>query len=117
MLRSIVADLADKQALERGRAYPGLLFSAFSVSGKTATAAAVGIALPLVAFLGFKPGLHNSADALLGLKLVFALGPALSHVASALLIAGFPMDERRHAEIRRALDARDGPISVAVPAE
>ena len=117
MLRSIVADLADKQALERGRAYPGLLFSAFSVSSKTATAAAVGIALPLVAFLGFKPGVHNSANALLGLKLVFALGPALSHVASALLIAGFPLDERRHAEIRRALDARDGPASVAVPAE
>jgi len=115
MLRSIVADLADKQALERGRAYPGLLFSAFSVSGKTATAAAVGIALPLVAFLGFKPGVHNSADALLGLKLVFALGPALSHIVSALLIAGFPLDERRHAEIRRSLDARDGLASL--PAE
>jgi len=117
MLRSIVADLADKQALERGRAYPGLLFSAFSVSGKSATAAAVGIALPLVAFLGFKPGVHNTPEALLGLKLVFALGPALSHIASALMIAGFPLNEHRHAEIRRALDARNGSSPIAVAAE
>ena len=117
MLRSIVADLADKQALERGRAYPGLLFSAFSVSGKSATAAAVGIALPLVAFLGFRPGVHNTPEALLGLKLVFALGPALSHIASALLIVGFPLDERRHAEIRHALHARAAASPVAVAAE
>ena len=117
MLRSIVADLADKQRLDNGRAYPGLLFSAFSVSSKTATAAAVGIALPLIAFLGFRPGVHNTPEALLGLKLVFALGPALSHIASALLIAGFPLTEQRHAEIRRALDARDGSASVTVPAE
>ena len=106
MLRSIVADLADRQRLSSGQERSGLLFSVFSLSSKAATAAAVGVALPLVAWLGFHPGAGNTPQALLGLKLVFALGPALSHIVSAALIVGFPLDERRHAEIRLALDAR-----------
>jgi Na+/melibiose symporter-like transporter len=123
MLRSIVADLADRQRLATGQERSGLLFSVFSLSSKAATAAAVGLALPLVAWLGFKPGAVNTPEALLGLKLVFALGPALSHIVSAALIVGFPLDERGHAEIRRALDARDGgpaltdALGVPFPAE
>jgi len=107
MLRAIVADVVDKQALETGENRAGLLFSTFSLSGKLATAAAVGIALPLVGWLGFRPGVANAPEALLGLKLVFALGPALAHTASALLIARFPLDQNRHAEIRAALAARE----------
>lgn len=119
MLRSIVADLVDRQRLITGHERSGLLFSVFSLSGKAATAAGVGLALPLVAFLGFKPGAVNTPDALLGLKLVFALGPALSHLVSAGLIVGFPFDERRHLEVRRALDARlaAGDGLMVVPAE
>jgi len=106
MLRSIVADLVDRQRLNTGHERSGLLFSVFSLSGKAATAVGVGLALPLVALLGFKPGAVNTPEALLGLKLVFTLGPALSHLMSAALVVGFPLDERRHAEIRRVLDAR-----------
>ena len=106
MLRAIVADLVDKQALETGENRSGLLFSTFSLSAKLATAVAVGLALPLVAWLGFKPVGANSPEALLGLKLVFALGPALAHAVSAALILRFPLDQRRHAEIQTALAAR-----------
>lgn len=106
MLRAIVSDIADKQRLETGEDRGGLLFSAFSLAGKAATATAVGVALPLVGALGFRPGGPNTPDALLALKLVFALGPALAHAASAWLIAGFPLDEARHRQIRQALDAR-----------
>jgi Na+/melibiose symporter-like transporter len=71
-------------------------------------AAAVGIALPLVAWLGFDPAsAHNSPAALNGLLLVFALGPAIAHLISAALIHGFPIDADAHAEIRRALAARE----------
>jgi GPH family glycoside/pentoside/hexuronide:cation symporter len=107
MLRAIVSDVADKHRLETGEERTGLYFSIFSLADKTATALAVGIALPLVAWLGFQPGAANTPDALFGLKLVFALGPAITHALSALLIAGFPLNADRHAEIRAALDARD----------
>ena len=114
MLRSMVADIADKQRLESGEDRTGLLFSIFSLTGKAATAVAVGVALPLVGLLGFKPGAVNAPEALLGLKLVFALGPALAHLASAWLISGFSLDAAGHADIRRQLDSRD---AAAVPAE
>jgi Na+/melibiose symporter-like transporter len=112
MLRAIVADLADKQALESGRERSGLLFSMFSMSAKLAAAVGVGLALPLVAILGFRPGAHNSPEALLGLKLVFALGPAAAHAVSAALMHGFTFDEHR----RRAAPAV-GSLAFPIPAE
>jgi len=116
MLRAIVADLADRQALESGAERSGLLFSAFSMSSKLATAVAVGLALPLAAHLGFRLGAHNAPEVLLRLKLLFALGPALAHAASAILIWRFPLDQSRHAEIRRALEAAAPTVSAPIPA-
>ncbi|WP_411341627.1 MFS transporter [Sphingopyxis sp. J-6] len=104
MLRAIVADVADKHRLDSGEDRTGLYYSVFSLAGKTATAVAVGIALPLVSWLGFDPKGVNSPEALTGLLLVFALGPAIAHAFSAALIARFPLDEAAHAEIRRQLE-------------
>jgi glycoside/pentoside/hexuronide:cation symporter, GPH family len=98
MLRAIVADVADAQRLKTGHDRVGLFFSVFALSDKAGLALAVGIALPLVGALGFTPGHANSAAALFHLKLVFALGPALAHLLSALVIRGFPLDEASHGE-------------------
>lgn len=115
MLRAIVADVADKHRLDTGEDRTGLFYSVFSLAGKTAAAVAIGVTLPLVAWLGFDPKLaHNSPAALDGLRAVFALGPAMAHLFSAALIAGFPLDEAAHTEIRRQLDAGH---AVLVPAE
>jgi Na+/melibiose symporter-like transporter len=45
---------------------------------------------------------------------VFALGPALAHAISAILLAHFPLDEHAHSEIRARLEAADAAL---VPAE
>jgi Na+/melibiose symporter-like transporter len=71
-------------------------------------AAAIGIALPLVAWLGFDPRTaHNSAGALHGLLLTFALGPAICHLISAGCVYGFRLDAAAHANIRRRLAERE----------
>ncbi|AHE56085.1 MFS transporter [Sphingomonas sanxanigenens] len=106
MLRSIVADVADKHRLDTGTDRTALFFSVFSLTSKAAMAAAIGVALPLIAWLGFDPQGSNTPAALTGLLFVFALGPALAHALSAWLIHGFPLDEAAHAEVRRALARR-----------
>ena len=105
MLRAIVCDIADERRLKTGREHSGLLFSIFNVTSNAAAAAAVGVAYPLLAWLGFHPGQPSSPAALAGLGLLFALGPALGHTLSALLIWRFPLDEAAHAKVRRELDA------------
>lgn len=113
MLRSMVADVADDHRLTTGEDRTALFYSVFSISMKAAMAAAVGIALPLVAWLGFDPAAStNTPDALRGLLLVFALGPALAHLASAALVYGFPLDAASHARIRASLDQRDAAPSL-----
>jgi len=112
MLRSMVADVADQHRLRTGEDRTALFFSVFSISMKAALAASVGIALPLVAWLGFDPkSLHNAPHALRGLLFVFALGPAIAHLISAALIARFPLDAVAYAAVRRELDERDAALS------
>ncbi|HKX79690.1 MAG TPA: MFS transporter [Novosphingobium sp.] len=107
MLRSMVADIADHHRLRTGQDQTALFFSAFSISMKAGMALAVGIALPLVGALGFDPAAaRNSPEALHWLLAVFALGPALAHLASAALLRGFPLDEAAHAAVRQKLDRR-----------
>lgn len=115
MLRAMVADVADRQRLLTGRNVTGLYFSVFSLASKSATAVAVGIALPLVGWLGFDPKGANSPEALAALALVFALGPALAHALSALLILRFPLGEEAHAAIQAALATRDQTTTPAQP--
>ena len=108
MLRAMVSDIADDHRLKTGREQSGLLFSIFNVTNNTAAAAAVGVAYPLIAWLGFVPGHVNSHAALAGLAVLFALGPATGHALSALFVWRFPLDERRHGELRSALAMREG---------
>jgi glycoside/pentoside/hexuronide:cation symporter, GPH family len=103
MLRAMVADVADVQKLQSGEERAGLLFSIFNMTGALAMAFAVALAFSLVGWFGYVPGTDNSAEALRGLQWVFALGPAIAHFISALLVWNFPLDENRHAQIRREL--------------
>ena len=112
MLRALVADVADAHAAQTGEERTGLYYSAFSISMKVGSALALGLALPLLGWLGFTPQGTNGPAALSGLLLVFALGPALAHAIAAGLMAGFPLDRHSHARIRARLDTR-----FALPAE
>jgi GPH family glycoside/pentoside/hexuronide:cation symporter len=108
MLRSMVADIADEHRFKTGEDRTGLFFSIFSISMKAGTAAAVGIALPLVAWFGFDPKVsQNSPGALRALLWVFALGPSIGHLISAAFINRFPLDARAHARIRESLAERE----------
>jgi GPH family glycoside/pentoside/hexuronide:cation symporter len=114
MLRAMVADIADLHRSETGEERTGLYYSVFSLAEKLGGALAIGCALPLVGWLGFHPHGANTPAALHGLLCVFALGPAIGHAISAILLAGFPLDENAHSEIRARLEVADATL---VPAE
>ena len=114
MLRAMVADIADLHRSETGEERTGLYYSVFSLAEKLGGALAIGLALPLVGWLGFHAHGANFPAALHGLLCVFALGPAIAHAISAALLAGFPLDETAHSEIRARIEAADAAL---VPAE
>ncbi len=103
MLRAIVSDVADQERLRTGKDHSGLLFSIFNVTINAAMALSVGIALPLVGLFGFRAGMPNTPAALSSLQWIIAVGPAIGHGLSAILMQRFPLTEARHAEIVKAL--------------
>lgn len=110
MLRSMVADVADQRRADTGEERAGLYYSVFGLADKLGGALAAGLALPLIAWFGFDPrSSANTPEALDGLLLVFALGPALAHAVSAAIISGFSLDADQHNAIRLRLNSADDP--------
>ncbi|MFM6829799.1 MAG: MFS transporter, partial [Novosphingobium sp.] len=109
MLRSMVADVADKHRVDTGEERAGLYYSVFGLADKIGGALAAGIALPLIAWFGFDPKVTNTPQALDGLLLVFAVGPALAHAISAAVISGFSLDADQHNAIRLRLNSAADP--------
>lgn len=113
MLRAIVSDVADQERLKTGKDHSGLLFSIFNVTINAAMALSVGIALPLIGAFGFHPGQDNTPAALSSLQWIIAVGPAIGHGLSALLMLRFPLTEAKHAEIVKALAAQAATTAAA----
>ncbi|HEY3813843.1 MAG TPA: MFS transporter [Caulobacteraceae bacterium] len=107
LTRAMMADIADEVRLETGVDRMGLLFSLLSLTTKLGYAISIGC-FGLLAFAGFsdKPGAHNSHQAVLALEVLFIAVPTVLLAASAVVLRGYPLSPKRHAEIRAALDAR-----------
>jgi len=108
-LRSLTADIADEIRLETGRDWTGLLFALTNATTKLATAGAIFFTFQVLSEVGFdpRPGAANTAYALRGLEIAFLAGPVVFVMLGGLCFTGYRLDQLRHAEIRRELDARD----------
>jgi glycoside/pentoside/hexuronide:cation symporter, GPH family len=99
------ADVVDFDTLRTGERRAGLFFALWSMSTKLALAAAVGIAFPALAWLGFEPGTQNPAAAITALAILYALVPTALKLGAVLVIWNHPITARRQNVIRRRLDA------------
>ena len=71
-------------------------------------AAGVGIALPIVSWFGFNPGLEeNSEAALFSLLAMYCLLPLLLWLASIAIIWRYPITPARQERLRRALRLKE----------
>ncbi|CAN7586840.1 MFS transporter [Phenylobacterium sp. LjRoot225] len=108
-LRSLTADIADEIRLETGREWTGLIFALTNATTKLATAAAIFLTFGVLSEVGFDPreGAANTAYALRGLEIAFLSGPIVFVMLGGLCFVGYKLDQVRHADIRRQLEARD----------
>lgn len=107
LIYSMAADAIDVDTLEAGRERTGLFLGALNFSIKAAAAIGILLGTALPAMAGFQPSdAQHSPEALLALRLVYAvLGPALV-VVSATVFWRFPIDRARQTALREAIDAR-----------
>lgn len=107
--RAMMTDVVDQDRAElhteAGRS--GLYFAFLSLSLKLGFGLAVGIAFPLLAWLGFNPGAENPPDVLTKLRQVFFLLPAIAVLPITLLAWNFPIDRSRQQELIRRIYALD----------
>lgn len=106
--KALMADAIDYGIL-RTRANPaGSYFALHSLAVKICAAFSSGIALYLLALVGFDPKINavNTPEAMRGLLIVSLVLPTIFNVTAALCIWKFPLDRRRAAVIRRCLETR-----------
>lgn len=104
---ALMGDLADYEALRSGNRAAGPLVAVMQLAYKLAGGAASASALYAVSLFGFQPGQPSyDATAALGIETMnLALPAALIFVAAAIAWR-YPITERRHKAILRALERR-----------
>jgi glycoside/pentoside/hexuronide:cation symporter, GPH family len=111
--RAMCADVADAVRLEKGKQRAGLLYAMMTSVEKIASALSIGLTFTVLALIGYqaKEGAHNTPAAIHSLELVYLIGPITFVMLGGACYLGYGLDDRRHAQIRAALEARDaGPF-------
>jgi len=105
LVRSMMADIGDEERLNTGVDRTGLLYAIVNGTVKLGFALAIGVFLVLEK-LGFDPKIP-SAQGDTALIVLYTVVPAALGVLVSVIIVRYPLDAKRHAEIRAQLDARD----------
>jgi len=104
---SMQADVVDADTMQSGQQRTGLYFALWGVATKLSLAGAIGIAFPLLDYIGFDAqASNNGGTALLGLALLYSIVPVVLKILSAILIWNFPIDAETQARIRHEIEQR-----------
>jgi Na+/melibiose symporter-like transporter len=115
---AIVADINDYGLLRSGASRPGTFFAGVSLLVKITSAVGGGIALALVGAFGFT----TRADAVLstwtkvGVLFTFIGLHTILQVIAVFFILKFPLNQARHAIIRKRLDLKAARLAAAAGA-
>lgn len=105
--QSILADVCDLDTIKSGEQRTAFLFAFLAMVRKIFEAVGVGIALPILAWVGFNPAVPtNSSVSLFTLTAMYCLVPLTLWVISTMVIWQYPITHQRQARLRAALDRR-----------
>ncbi len=103
---SIQGDVIDYDELKTGERKEGSYFAAWNFVYKSAT----GVMLLLTGFVlqaaGFVPNQEQTMTVQVAMVTLYGLFPLVCYAIGALLFRKFTLDEKAHAEIRKALDEK-----------
>lgn len=106
LLWSMYADCADYSELKTGRRATGLIFSSSSMSQKIGWAVGTAVTGWLLAAFGFEANGVQNEETLQGIRMFLSILPAIGALLSGLLIAFYPLSEKRMREITKQLEAK-----------
>lgn len=106
LVPAMLAELVDYAHWKTGNELSATYFSIKVFLEKTASALGAGLALAIAGSFGFVVSADTfSAEAVTGLTLAMAWIPTFLSVLSLVFVVLLPINERRHAIIRRRLDS------------
>ncbi|MDG2061182.1 MAG: MFS transporter [SAR86 cluster bacterium] len=100
---SMLADVIDTDSLKSGEKRAGNIFALNGMILKIAAMLAIWAAVRLVDFFGFNPGVINTQEELLGLRILYTMGPSIFFLPALYLSWSFPLTKGKHEEIRKEL--------------
>ena len=109
VIRAITGDIGDELQLENGRHWMGLMYSLINSTQKIASASSIFLTFNVLAAVGYnaKESAVNTPQAILGLNLVYMIGPVVFVMLGGACFLGYKLSAERHADIRRQLDERN----------
>lgn len=103
---SIQADVIDYDELMTGERREGQYIGIWSLAKKIAAAAGVGIGLSILGAAGYVPGQAQSERVVFTLRSLYALAPCICNIAAILIAVSYPLTEKKHLEIKDAIEKR-----------
>jgi glycoside/pentoside/hexuronide:cation symporter, GPH family len=103
---SIAADIVDLDTVESGQGRAALFFAILAMATKLALALGVGLALPLLALVGFDPKGTNGPAEIRALTAVYCAVPVVFWLLALATLWNFPITPDRQAALREAITSR-----------
>lgn len=100
---AINGDIVEWDALETGYKRPGLFFALWGTAAKLSYGLAIGLAFPLLDVFGFSATVENTEYSLTALAFMYGWPCLLFKIAALWVMRGYPITEKEHARIRKAL--------------
>ena len=105
---SMKADVIDLDEMMSGDNRAASFFATWSFTAKMSAALGGWFSLNVLGLIGFMPtlGENNSAEHMLGLRILFTVPPSIMFFAAAAIIWNYPITAERHANMRDSLIRR-----------